>query len=88
MDKRQSPPRAPRGAAAPLARAAPGRVALPGQIEAHGWFGAGPQGGAPPPCGPGIHHWTVMMTGEGYAVGDRIVFCLSLIHLSEPTKPY
>ncbi len=66
--------RDPRGAAAPLARGAPGRVALTGQIEAHAWFGAGPRGSAPPPCGPGIHHWTVMMTAEGYADGDRIEY--------------
>ncbi|MBL8604849.1 MAG: hypothetical protein JNK72_23175 [Myxococcales bacterium] len=66
--------RDPRGASAPLAAGHPGRIALTGQIEAHAWFGAGPQGSEPPPCTPGIQHWTVMMTGEGYAEGNHIEF--------------
>jgi hypothetical protein len=66
--------RDPRGAAAPHAQGDPRRVAIAGNIEAHAWFGAGPQSTAPPVCTPGLHHWTVGMTAEGFAVENHIEY--------------
>lgn len=37
---------------------------LAGTIHAHSWTG-GPQQEEPPPCGPGVWHWTVMMNAAG-----------------------
>jgi len=37
---------------------------LTGTIQAHSWTG-GPQQEEPPPCAPGVWHWTVMMNAEG-----------------------
>ncbi len=66
--------RDPRGDAAPTRQNIPGRIPLVGRIEAHAWFGAGPSGSAAPPCSPGIHHWTVNMTAEGFADGNHFQF--------------
>ena len=66
--------RDPRGAASPNLRGVPGRIPVIGRITAHAWFGNGPQGSSPPLCTPGIHHWQVGMSAEGFADGGRIEF--------------
>ncbi|MBI5514859.1 MAG: hypothetical protein HY909_13875 [Deltaproteobacteria bacterium] len=45
-------------------RAATDPASLVGSIEAHSWSG-GPTQSEPPPCGPGVLHWTVEMTALG-----------------------
>lgn len=49
-------------------------VPLVGRIQAHAWFGAGPQGSSPPPCGQIPSHWTVEMTAEGRVTDGRVEF--------------
>ena len=47
---------------------------LTGEIQAHSWNGS-PQEEEPPPCRPGLSHWTVFMTARGQAHPDgRIMF--------------
>lgn len=47
---------------------------LVGEIEANSWNG-GPNEAEPPPCRPGLDHWSVFMTARGQTSADgRILF--------------
>ena len=55
-------------------RVAAGQPQLTGEIQAHVWTG-GLADVQPPPCNPGLSHWTVFMTAQGTAdAGGRIHF--------------
>lgn len=51
-------------------RVAAGQPQLTGEIQAHVWTG-GLGDVQPPPCNPGLSHWTVLMTAQGTADAAR-----------------